>query len=70
MGERQLNFIPAPANLPKIECDLGEVPCTGCDHKCKYHHLLDLYTFECAQCGGRCTYDGKTTFPTIHDIAN
>ena len=47
-----------------------ELPCMECDHKSKYHHQVDFGTWHCLQCGGRCSYDGKTTFPTIHDIAN
>ncbi len=31
--------------------------------KKKYHDRVDFSNWECAQCGGRCTYDGKTTFP-------
>ena len=61
---------PVPSDLPKIEEALRELPCRGCDHKSKYHHQVDFGTWHCLQCGGRCSYDGKTTFPTIHDIAN
>ena len=57
-------MIPVPSYLPKIEEALRELPCRGCDHKSKYHHRVDFDTWECAQCGGRCSYDGKNTFPT------